>query len=405
MSWSRREFITTTCAGILGAPALGRTLAPASVHTGDPLKVLVLGGTKFLGPAVVKAAKSRGHAVTIFTRGFLEKLYGEEFEGVERLHGNRDPEKFADEEGKSGPKGLEQLKGRKWDVILDTSGKIPELVKASSELLADSCKYYLFISSMVAYKTDSIPNADETSPRLEPGDTCIWGDGVLKKTLCEPEVQKVFGDRACILRPGYIIGGGDDTDRFNYWPLRIKRGGEILAPGTPDDPMQIIDVRDLAEFMVHCGEQRTGGVMNVLGPQKPYRWGDVLETCRRVAKSDAKFTWVDWEFLKSQGLEEGDAPIWMSPTPEFAGFFTKNNDRALKAGLKLRPLADTMSDIITRYDAEMKKRSAAAKRSETDLKGAKLPATVTRDPAVRTSGLTPEKEKQILAAWHARKPG
>ena len=417
---SRRDILR----GALAAGAIG--LAPAAC-TGSKSggaarpqppakkKILILGGTGFLGPKTIDAALARGHEVTIFNRGKREKFLPLEHQ-VEHLYGNRDPLLPADDEkGADGallhpdatPKGLEQLVGRTWDAVIDNSGFFPRHVKASAELLAPSAQQYIYISSISAYDQDATPPAggDESvklarlaDPTVETMGPQFENYGGLK-VLCEEAAQAAFPGRCAVVRPGYIVGPGDPTDRFTYWPVRISRGGEVLAPGTPADPLQWIDVRDLAEWLVTLVEHGTAGTFNAIGPREPARWGDVLDACV-AAGGGATLTWVPAEWLEANGQGGEDAfPIWIPPVEKYAGFHRWKNDRAVEAGLTFRPVADTVAAINAWFPTEIERRVRVTKElaAAAAAKGAPPPP----DPTVLRAGPPPAREAELLAAWHA----
>jgi nucleoside-diphosphate-sugar epimerase len=320
------------------------------------VKLLLLGGPRFLGRAVTDAALARGHELTYFNRGWTDPaLYPE----VERLVGDRND-------------GLGALDGHAWDAVIDTSGYVPRAVRASTEVLADSGRY-CFVSSVSVYADFSAP-VDEDSPLAQLGDLRadeLTNDsyGALK-ALCEREVVAGFGDRALVVRPGLIAGPHDPTGRFTYWPHRFARGGEVLAPAPPDRPTQSIDVRDLAEWMVSLCERDVGGVFNATHPGVAR--SDLLETCRDVAGTNAEITWVASEFLVEQGVGQWmELPLWLDD-PELEYADRVDVRRALEAGLTFRPLAETVL-------------------------GALEEATTTG-----AAGLMPEREAVLLQEWHGR---
>jgi len=334
----------------------------------SPKKILILGGTRFLGPAIVEAAKARGHTLTLFNRG---KSHPDWFPEIEKLQGDRDPKKDA---------GLKALEGRQWDAVIDTSGYYPRMVKASAELLAASVKQYIFVSTVSVYAANSTPNADEGAPlgTIEDPTVETMGDqfqnyGPLK-ALCEQAVGAALPGRATNVRPGYIVGPLDGSDRFTYWPLRVEKGGEVLAPGTPGDPIQVIDVRDLGEWLVLLAEQGTMGVFNAVGLDRELPWGEVLETCKSATKSDATFTWVPADFVQKQ--EGVGLPIWIPSAGEYAGFHKRSNAAAMRAGLKFRTLEDTVKATLAWFKTQPAERQAALR-----------------------AGLAPEREAEVLAAW------
>jgi 2'-hydroxyisoflavone reductase len=319
------------------------------------VKLLVLGGTKFLGRAIVEAALTRAHEVTIFTRG---QTNPELFPEAEHLVGDRDGD-------------LAALEGGRWDAVVDTCGFYPRVVRASVELLAGRTERYTFISSVSVYADLSTP-ADESSPVGTMEDEAIeeMGDefqhyGPLK-ALCEAEVERAFPGRALIIRPGLIVGPHDPTDRFTYWPRRLSRGGELLAPAPADEPVQFIDVRDLGEWIVRLVEERRTGVFNAVNEGLP--WSELL--------AGADVTWVDSSFLLEQGVGEWmELPLWIAD-PAFAGHARTDVSRAIDAGLTFRPLAETIRDTAE-WDA-------------------------TRGEAEPAAGLRPEREAELLEAWRSR---
>lgn len=383
MTDTRRDFLrSSVLLGLAGlaAPVLGRpaprTSPPQDSKPAKRLKILVLGGTNFLGPKVVEAARARGHELTLFTRG---RRGTDLFPEVERLLGDRDPKKGD---------GLKALEGRSWDAVIDHSGYYPRHVKASAELLAPRVGRCLFVSSISAYKDPTAAGLDETAPLAELADPTVetMGENYANygglKALCEAASAAAFPGRATIVRPTYIVGPGDPTDRFTYWPARFARGGEIAVPGTPDDPIQIIDVRDLAAWIVRLVEDGTTGAFNALGPTPPYAWGAVVAACERAsAATKRSITWIPAEFMERFVKDDDDVtlPIWIAPKGRFRGMHAWNNARAVKAGLVQRPLDDVVKDVLAWWG------------SLPEARRAKLGA-----------GLSPEKESEILAARRAR---
>ena len=379
-------------------------------------KILILGGTGFIGPKTIEAALARGHQVTIFNRGKREKFLPLGFE-VEHLYGNRDPELPADDErGPDGkllhpdgkPRGLEQLAGRTWDVVIDNSGFVPRIVKASADLLAkQGVSRYIFISSISAYDEASIPPDGGTEdvklatlkdPTVEDMGKEFENYGGLK-VLCEKAAEAAFPGRATIVRPGYIVGPGDPTDRFTYWPHRVARGGEVLAPGAPGDPLQWIDVRDLGSWLVTLAEEGTVGAFNAVGPTPPARWGDVLQTCIDAAGKPAQLTWVPADWLEKNGKPEDAFPIWIPPTGKYAGFHRWNNARATGAGLTLRPLTDTVKALLEWFPSELERRVKVTRELAETNKAKGLPPPP--DPTVLRAGVPAAREQELLAAWKA----
>ena len=377
MKLTRRDFLKTTAAGA------GLALLPAAawadfthLRARKPLKILILGGTAFLGPAIVKYARTRGHQLTLFNRGRTNRQL---FPDLEKLIGDRDGQ-------------LDALVDRDWDVVIDTSGYIPRMVADSAELLRDHCRQYIFISSISVYADFSVRGIDEDSPvgNITPEQIAaaatmrdITGEnyGPLK-ALCEQEVRSRFGRHACNIRPGLIVGPMDRSGRFTYWPVRVQRGGEVLAPDAPEVPTELIDVRDLAEFIIHCAENETSGTFNATSPPLELTMGELLETCRRVAGAEASFTWVDREFLAAHEVQPWtDMPVWVPLDGEDAGHPFVRVDRALAAGLKYRPISETVRDTLDWW------------------------ATLGADDRERFGrmGLKPERETELLAAWHKEK--
>lgn len=344
MTVSRREFIQWSAATTaLVAAGLDLSASPAKV---TPKKILILGGTGFLGPATIEIAQARGHQVTMFNRG---KTRPDLFPNVEKLHGDRDPKKG---------EGLKALEIGTWDAVIDNSAYYPRTVAASAELLAPRVKQYLIISSISAYKepnpengTEEAPLATLTDPTVEDMGKDYANYGGLK-ALCEQAAQKAMPGRTAVIRPGYIVGPDDPSGRFTYWPVRFDRGGEIAVPGAPSDPVEIIDVRDLAAWLVHLVEQGTTGVFNACGPEKRLAWGSLIEAFQKAGNPSAKPIWIPAEFVaKQEGIE---FPIWAPAMGETRGFHTWRNDRAVKAGLSFRPALDTVKDTLAWFKTQEK---------------------------------------------------
>ncbi|MHC4472592.1 MAG: NAD-dependent epimerase/dehydratase family protein [Planctomycetota bacterium] len=298
------------------------------------MNLLVLGGTIFLGRHVVEHALARGHDVTIFHRG---KHGADLFPEVERILGDRDG-------------GIGALAGREWDAAVDTSGYVPRVVGASAGCLADTVGHYSFVSSLSVYADDLEPGQDESGPLATLDDETVeevTGEtyGGLK-ALCERAVEAALPGRALVVRPGLIVGPHDPTDRFTYWPVRVARGGDVLAPAPADGPAEFTDVRDLAAFLVGAAEAGTAGVMNVTGPgPEKTTIGALLDACRAAAGSDARFVWADEETLAAEGVGLwSDMPLYVGTG--MPGFATRRTDRALAAGLAFRPIAETVRDTL-----------------------------------------------------------
>jgi 2'-hydroxyisoflavone reductase len=399
---------------------LNRWIAPSREEerrkAGASLSILILGGTGFLGPAVIDAAQARGHKVTIFNRGRREKYVGTR-DNIEKLYGNRDPEKHADEEKNEGPKGLEELKGKKFDAVVDTSGYVPRIVKASAELLAPNVGQYLFISTLSVYAKNDAKNADEsdavgvmTDPTVEEMGSSFENYGPLK-ALCEQAAEAAMPGKVSNIRPGFIVGPGDTTDRFTYWPVRVSRGGEVLVPGTAEDAVQIIDVRDLAEFAVHCLETKAVGVMNACGPKDAMTNGQVLSACvsasagvrKEKAVTDPTLTYVPYEWLGANGIPPGALPILLPPDGETAGFHTRSNAKAVKAGLKFRTIEDTCGALIAWWPKAVELRAKVLKQqTEDNAKAGKPAPRMPAEPDALRAGIPSAAEGEILTKWKER---
>jgi 2'-hydroxyisoflavone reductase len=371
MSTTRRTFIKLSAAAS-GAFGLGirstRLFGETSVK---PLRILILGGTGFTGPYQVRYALSRGHKVTTFNRGKTHP--GELPSEVEQLIGDRN--------GK-----LDALKGRKWDVAIDNPTTLPAWVRDAAEILKENVERYVFISTISVY-ADTSKGVDETAPlakydgpdpykeTLEAMKASGYKTYGPLKALSEKEAEKWFPGKTLIIRPGLIVGPGDETDRFTYWPVRIDRGGEVLAPGKPSDPVQFIDARDLAEWTIRMAENRETGIYNATGPAKPLGIGEMLDQTKSALNSDAKFTWILANFLEQQKVEAwSDMPVWAG---DELGLARTNISRALAKGLTFRPLTETARDTLAWFKSQPQDRQSKLR-----------------------AGLTPEREAEVLAAWH-----
>ncbi len=380
MSRTRREFLAGAVAAGAGLGLAGMGVRTALARPDEPakkLKLLILGGTAYLGPEIVEEALSRGHEMTLFNRG---KTRPELFPDLEKLKGDRD----------SGD--LEALKGRKWDAVIDTSGYVPREVRQSTEVLKDSVGQYVFISSVSAYATWGPAGMDETSPEAtmeDPTNEDVGQYYGALKALCEHAAEDAMPGRVTNIRPGLIVGPGDWTQRFNYWPCRVAEGGEVLAPGDPGWFVQVIDVRDLAAFIVHCIERKHMGWYNADSPEGGMTTARMLEGCKRATGSDASFTWVDAEFLEKEQVSAWqDLPAWIPPLEEYSGFGQVSTAKARKAGLKCRPIEETAKDAWEWVKQLPPERQP--KWGEPDPRGRMTP------------GLTRQREKEVLAAWKAR---
>jgi 2'-hydroxyisoflavone reductase len=343
------------------------------------MKLLILGGTRFVGRHLVTAAIARNHEITLFNRG---KHSSEALASVETIYGDRN-------------RDLPKLQGRNWDAVVDTCGYLPRTVKASAEILSHSVNVYVFISSISVYPDVSSFGVDETAPVAtltseqlnkaneidSSGQTSAVTYGEMYgglKALCEQAAEEVLPNRVLIIRPGLIVGSYDYTDRFTYWVVRVARGDEILAPGRPDRYVQFIDVRDLAEWIVSMIERRETGVYNANGLPNTLTMKRVLEECKVASDSDASFTWVSENFLRQEKVTPwSEMPLWMTEeaAPHLKGFMFINCDKAVGAGLSLRPLDDTIKDTLTWYETT---------RLNEELK----------------AGIDRDKEQRLLRKWH-----
>jgi 2'-hydroxyisoflavone reductase len=364
-------------AGQSGLASMGESMASPRV-AGKPLKILILGGTGFTGPFQVKYALSRGHQVTVFNRGRTHA--GELPKEAEQLIGDRNGQ-------------LDALKGRKWDVCIDIPTTLPVWVRDAAQILQGNVDRYIFVSTISVYADVSKPHSDESAPLLpykgadamkETPETLRASNFGLYgplKALSEAEAEKWFPKKTLIVRPGLIVGPGDESDRFTYWPVRIEKGGEVLAPGKPTDPVQFIDARDLAEWIIRMAEKGTVGIFNATGPKTTLGIGGMLDGIKQATKSNAKFTWASAEFLAEQKVRPwGDMPVWIPPRGEDGGGLTSISiQKALAQGLTYRSLADTTHATLEWFKAQPADRQAKLR-----------------------AGITAEREAAVLAAWHAK---
>ncbi len=370
MSMNRRSFVKYAGLGTLAAGALKPASALADftpLRSERRLKILILGGTAFLGPAIVRHARSQGHQLTLFTRG---KTNVDLFPDIEMLLGDRDG-------------NLDALKNRDWDVVIDTCGYLPRLVTDSARLLADHVGQYIFISSISVFADFSKPGLDESSPVGVLEDESVEEITGLTygplKALCEQAAEREMRGRSTTIRPGLIVGPMDRTDRFTYWPVRIAKGGEVLTPESPDVVTQVIDVNDLAMFIVRCAERNITGTFNATSPAGELNMGELFESCKKVSGSDATFTYVSYAFMQEKELQEwSDIPVYVHLEGPEAGHPFINVNKAVRQGLTFRPISETIRDTINWW------------------------ATVSRERKDRPmrSGLTAEREKEALEAWH-----
>jgi len=389
----RRSFLRDATLAALGLAAGPRALgALGGVGAGSPgpdgrpsaggraasglarreLRVLVLGGTGFIGPHMVRYAHERGHRVSIFNRG------------------NRQPDLPADVEWLVGDRNddLTALEGREWDVVFDNHTTLPRWVRDTGSVMEERTGRYVFVSTLSVYADNATAWADESAPLAAYTGADPFAEervtGALYgplKARSEEEVRRCFDDRATVVRPGLIVGPGDPTDRFTYWPVRIDRGGEVLAPSA-DDPVQFIDARDLTAWIVRLAENDTPGTFNATGPADPLATGEMLRGIRSAIEADATFTHVPADFLEEEGVRPwSDLPVWIPHGPGAEGFSRRSIDRALSEGLTFRPLPETVRETLAW-------RRAAADGGAIELR----------------TGLAPEREAQLLAAWKERAP-
>lgn len=375
MNKNRRNFIK---AGALGGAAM---IAGSGVAAGEkpkqsqkqkPLDLLILGGTGFIGPHMVREALRRGHSVTLFNRGRTNNAL---FPDLETIKGDRDGD-------------LAGLHSRRWDAVVDNSGYVPRHVQKSAQTLSGNTAFYLFISTISTYASFATAN-DEDSPlatiedqRIEEVTGETYGP---LKVLCEKRAREEIGeDRLAILRPTYICGPGDHTDRFSYWPVRVTRGGEMLLPGDESYPLQIVDVRDLANFTIDCVQQRIAGIYNTVTPVGSYAMGNLLEDSQAVSATAVDPVWVDEAFIETAQQENsvqnwGMFPIWHPRTGDDAAVSSVSGARARAAGLHNRPVRETVRDLLSWWQT--------------------LPAERT---ATMNAGISAELEADLIARWKKR---
>ncbi len=370
MNPTRRHFIKLS-GGVGVALGFGvRSTSLLAEKSVKPLRILILGGTGFTGPYQVRYALSRGHKLTTFNRGKTHP--GELPNEVEQLIGDRNGQ-------------LDALKDRQWDVVIDNPTTLPAWVRDAAQILKGNVERYVFISTVSVYgepktgpdetaPTEQYEGADpykKTLEAMKAGGYKTYGP---LKALSEIEAEKWFPKKTLIIRPGLIVGPRDETDRFTYWPVRIERGGEVLAPGNPNDPVQFIDARDLAEWTIRMAENRETGIYNATGPAKPLGIHKMLDEIKDALNSKAKFTWVPADFLKQQSVEAWSSmPVWAG---DELGLARTNINRALAKGLTFRPLAETTRDTLAWFKSLPQDRQSKMK-----------------------AGLTREREAEILAAW------
>ncbi len=355
-----------------------------------PLNILILGGTGFTGPEQVEYAIARGHRVTLFNRG---KTRPGVFKGkvAEELIGDLNSDTSA-------------LAGKKFDVVIDNPTTLPFWVKNAAKYLAGNTKHYIFISTTSVYADQSQIGINESSPTvpmpegLDPYQPDQRNERQLSassnpanygafKARAEQEVAMQYPGIFTVIRPCLIVGPLDRTDRFTYWPARIDKGGEVLAPDKPEDPNQFIDSRDLAEWTIRVAEARVLGTFNAIGPAKPSTIGEMLNGIKTAINSNATFTWVPWAFLKEQGIRPWrHMTVWQPPEGATAGYQRRDASKAIAKGLTFRPLAVTARDTLAWHKTRPEKEQLATLNGE-------------------INGLAMSKEAEVLAAWKAKKAG
>ncbi len=327
------------------------------------MRILVLGGTKFVGRSYVERALEDGHDVTLFNRG---RTGPDLFRDVEQIRGDRDV-------------SLQLLEGRTWDVVFDPSCYLPRHARMAASALLDSTDHYTFVSSLSAYSDETTLDQDERAPLVEladPSTEDVHEHYGALKVASERAIQRAFGDRALVLRPGFIGGPYDQVERMPWWLRRLARGGEVLVPGEPGDRVQVIDARDIAAFALELATRRAGGVFNLCAPPDGYAMRELLDACAAaVGASDVSHTYVPESFLLEHGVPDDEpVPYWVGA--RYAALRRFDPSRAFGAGLRTRPLPETLRDCWT-WDRE-------------------------REQATLPVGLAPERERELLAAWHAK---
>jgi 2'-hydroxyisoflavone reductase len=377
MHMTRRHLLGLSSAALL-ALTVRQPLALAAGRTQQPrktLRILILGGTGFTGPHQVRYALSRGHQITLFNRG---KQPHEWPGAVEELIGDRNTG------------DLKALESREWDVCIDNPTTLPFWVRDAGRVLHGKIKHYIFISTISVY-ADNLKPADESAPVASyPGKDAmaetiesLRANGELYgplKALSEKEAATQFPRKTTIIRPGLIVGPGDETDRFTYWPVRLARGGEVLAPGDGSDPVQIIDARDLAEWTIRMAEARTLGTFNATGPKHPLLMREMLTGIATAIHADAKPIWIPTDILESEKVEAwSDMPVWVPARGETAGFAKRSIAKALAAGLTFRPLDTTAAETLTWFKQQPAERQAKLR-----------------------AGVTPAREEEVLSKWKSK---
>ena len=389
MSLDRRD-VLKLAALALAATATGAQAqaAPADAarpqRAARPLDLLILGGTGLTGPHQVRYALARGHRVTIFNRGRKQPEWPGD---VQQLLGDRDTNDYASIKA-------EVAKGRRWDAVIDNPSSVPVWIRDAAKVLKGRVGSYTMVCSLSAYAGHAIPSDDENAPlAILDGDPLKETMATLRadmnkysglKAATEAETRKHFGTNATIVRPGLIVGPGDETDRFTYWPLRLMRGGEVLCPGDGRDPVKFIDARDLGEWMIRLVEQKARGAYNAIGPDYMLDMAALLYGIRASTTAGATLTFVPADFLEAQNVSPwGDMPVWVPNSGDSAGFHTRSNAKAIAAGLTFRSIADTTAATLAWFAAQPEERRKAGARA----------------------GIKAERDVKVLKAWKAKVKG
>jgi len=377
MPMTRRNLINLSVLAAASIALRGNTglAADLSRRPVKQLRILILGGTGFTGPHQVRYALARGHKLTLFNRGREPNAWSGQ---VEELIGDRNTG------------DLKALQGGEWDVCIDNPTTLPSWVRDAGQALQGKVGQYVFISTISVYAQNDKP-ADESAPLVSYGgkdamaetwDSFRANVGELYgplKARSEQEAEKQFPGKTTIIRPGLIVGSGDQSDRFTYWPVRLSRGGEVLAPGDGSDPVQFIDARDLAEWTIRVAESRAFGTFNATGPELPLQMRDMLTGIATAVHGDARLTWVPADFLETQKvLAWSDMPVWVPGQGDSTGFARRSIGKALAMGLTFRPLAITASDTLAWFKQQPVERQAKLK-----------------------VGLPPAREEELLSKWRA----
>ena len=339
------------------------------------MRILVIGGTLFVGRWLVDEALKRGHQVTLFHRG---QTNDDLFPAAERIHGDR-------------TKDLDTLDGKSWDAVVDTCGFRSDVVRASVRRLRDRIEHYTFISSISVYADPYPPHPSESAPLAQLPDGVEDEDNVetygARKALCEQAAEEEMPGRVLNIRPGLVVGPYDYVDRFGYWVRRIAAGGEVLCPGRPERLIELIDVRDMMNWNLDLIERGTTGIFNATGPARPLTSLGMMDACREASGSDARFTWVDDDFLMEKKVGPfGEMPFWL-PEKDFPHAFEVDCSKALRAGLTFRPLVETCADVLA-WDRARNVAAEAAPQRRLKFLG--------------QVGMEPEREKTLLADWRER---